>query len=116
MFAVSTDINPLLLDDPNLLPKRKQKLVDLDLFDPEDAFFRTGAHMALLGFLGSVPTRSDAALLARETKNREKLKEKRKAWYNKPKKATEDENEGAPTRPVSQATSSASPAATLHSV
>ena len=97
MFTFSSDIDQRLLSAPDLLPKWKQKLVDLDLFDPNDRFFRSGAHMALLGYLGNVPSRSDTALMFREKRNREKLKEKREGRKN----ATEEnENEGAPTGPV----------------
>ena len=78
MFTKSTDINPQLLQSQNLLPKWKQKLVNRNLFDPHDRLFRGGAHMPLLGFLGNFSTRSDERLLARETRNREKLTEKRR--------------------------------------
>ena len=78
MFTKSTDINPQLLQSPNLLPKWKQKLVNRHLFDPTDQLFRGGAHMPLLGYLGNTCTRSDERLTARETRNREKLAEKRR--------------------------------------
>lgn len=77
MFTKTTDLDPLLKDSPHLLPRWKQKLINIEMFDPSNELFQSGAHMPLLGFLGKAPTRSDAKLTERETKRREKLKAKR---------------------------------------
>ena len=66
MFTVSTDIDPALNTSPHLLPKWKQKLVQRTMFDPNDEFFRSGAHMPLLGFLGNNSNRSAVKLRERE--------------------------------------------------
>ena len=72
VFTVSTAVLPELKDSPTLLPKWKQKLVDVNMFDPNDVYFRGSAHMPLLGFLGNVPRRSERRLLAREQARKEK--------------------------------------------
>ena len=90
MFIVSTDIDPQLNESQTLLPKWKQKLVRTTMFDPNDEFFRAGAHMPLLGFLGNAASvRSNAKLLERETKRREKKGMKHAGRYMETKEPRE---------------------------
>jgi hypothetical protein len=74
MFTPSVDLRPELKNTAGLLQKWKQKRIKKEMFDPNDEFFRSGAHMPLLGFLGEVSCRSDAKLLERELKRKEKSK------------------------------------------
>ena len=76
MFTVSSVVDSKVEDSPTLLPKWKQKHVDVNMFDPNDVYFKGSAHMPLLGFLGNVPRRSDKRLLAREHARKEKRKAK----------------------------------------
>ena len=109
MFTKSTDIMPGLNDSPDLLPKWKQKLVQFNLFDPDDRLFRSGAHMPLLGFLGNISTRSDGRLLGREIRNREKLQEKRRQAKAKGDAENEDDKDNNQGAASSSSPSGASP-------
>ena len=60
----------------SMLEKWKQKRIKIEMFDPNGVFFSTGAHMPLLGFLGNITCRSEAKLLEREIKRKEKLRRK----------------------------------------
>ena len=57
-----------------LLPICKEKRCDVNIFDPDQLLFRTGAHMPLLLFMGDRSRRSPEALMKREQKQNAKKK------------------------------------------
>ena len=52
------------------LPTFKQKLVSIEKFDPQKQFFKRGAHMPLMGFMGgSLENRRSPAAVRRRAEN-----------------------------------------------